>query len=77
MESKPRFFPVEYENGMTEIQDRGITLSEWYAGQALASWKAPYSPDSHKDRATWAFDEAAAMMVERRNRMEVQNGTER
>ena len=61
-------FPVKWHNGE---QQSGMTLRDWFAGQALAGLLAnPGMIDTHNESAMqWvsshAFHQADAMLVER------------
>jgi hypothetical protein len=60
---------MEYRNGQIEIGSNGMTLRDWYAGQALAgllgSGIASERGQSHEDVAEVAYLNADAMIAER------------
>lgn len=50
-------------------QDRGMTLRDWFAGQAISGACSPFPDDwslSPKDHAAWAYDIADAMLEARK-----------
>jgi len=60
-------FPVEV--GQTCDDLRGMSLLDWFAGQALTGLLSDGDPDpSHSEFATGAYQIADAMMNERKRR---------
>lgn len=68
----PPAYPRPSGNGWP-AQD-GMTLRDWFAGQALAgmgTWMPAYSngelanPETLRQRALWAYQQADAMLIER------------
>jgi hypothetical protein len=61
-------FPVEHtEDGMPWVNP-GMSLRDWFAGQALAGYAADPASGNHAyaELAEWAFDAADAMLAARR-----------
>jgi hypothetical protein len=62
-------FPVVAENGLGHIAG-GMTLRDWFAGQALAAWPFTWPPgmtpaERSADAAARAYVIADAMLAER------------
>jgi hypothetical protein len=55
-------FPYPYS------EDPGMTLLDWFAGHALAGLVAGQTPGSEFDLARHSYDQAAAMIAEKRRR---------
>jgi cobalamin biosynthesis protein CobT len=63
---------------MCEIIQNGMTLRDWFAGQALQGWLASFAPDENpksKDLAKFAYELADAILAEREK--EVADGKEK
>jgi hypothetical protein len=65
-------FPVEtvyHHNGQIEYGTPGMTLRDWFAGQALNGWLSTFGPDdplaSAKEVAIFAYGVADAMIAAR------------
>lgn len=55
-------FPV---NWLKDVGDSGMSLRDWFAGQALMGLMSAYC-DNHDQTARWAWEYADAMIVEKR-----------
>ena len=63
-ETGDQAFPVVYiDNGQT---DPGMTLRDYFAGQALASGMCPENGYHFTDMAAWAYAVAEAMIARRK-----------
>ncbi len=76
MTDNPRAFPLpHYEQNGKFFYQNGMTLRDWFAGQALAGLCAaiarvtpkPGETRSQAD-ARWSYERADAMLAERENR---------
>jgi hypothetical protein len=59
---------IEIEDGTgipRTIEYPGMTLRDYFAGQALASGACPFNSHEHERRAEWCRQEADAMLAER------------
>ena len=45
------------------VCDGGMTLRDWFAGQALASGQCPCNAYEHEERARWCKNEAEALIA--------------
>lgn len=62
-------FPVPV--GVVAGMEQGMTLLDWFAGQALAgilSIERAYENDGESEIAQWAYDHAEAMIEQKRKR---------
>lgn len=61
-------FPHETYNGAPLSFGCGMSLRDWFAGQALngmGTWSPNGMPGNHKARADWAYEQADAMLKAR------------
>lgn len=71
-------FPVAdsvYPNGQIQYGFTGMTLRDWFAGQALAGLLANATLGSEPagEIARWSYETADAMLAERAKRQEAQS----
>lgn len=64
----PQAFPcLDSSDGALAMRDPGMTLRDWFAGQALAGMLANSADNwsDHSFAAKWAYEAADAMLAER------------
>jgi hypothetical protein len=47
---------------------KGVTLLDYFAGEAMSSYPSSYPEGVHENVAEWCYDRAAAMLKEREKR---------
>jgi len=62
---EPAFPTAKHIGNGDFIHVGGMTLREWYTGQALASGLCPHNVYDHADVAKWCGNQADAMLKEK------------
>lgn len=58
-------FPGTIPQFSYQHPEPGMTLRDWFAGQALASGDCPFNVYQYSERAKWCYGFADAMIAER------------
>ncbi len=61
-------FPMGYEGETTIVTQEGMTLRDYFAGQALAGWLATFGPSEEAESAhiaVFSYRVADAMLAKR------------